>query len=321
MALAVVAKRGVDPARSGARRGLLALGAGCLLFVPWAPAFLDQLRQTGTPWGRAGDLRSLFDTVTHFAGGYWNPGIILGLLYFGLIVLAVFGSPVDDRRVLLDLRPRSPGRELAALAFGALVVALVAGKISGSAFAVRYAAVLFPFMIILVALGTDVFTDRRARGGILALAAVLGLWASVPNLVGERTNAPRVASALEANARPGDVVAYCPDQLGPSVTRELQAEGLVQLTFPRAAPPDIVDWVDYQKVVKATSTSGFARMLLDRAGPEHDVWVVWAPGYRTLGTRCQNLIERLGDARPDNQRVVKVSTKYFERPGLVRFRP
>jgi hypothetical protein len=61
-------------------------------------------------------------------------------------------------------------------------------------------------------------------------------------------------------------------------------------------------------------------MLLARAGPDHDLWLVWAPSYRTFGTKCQNLIERLEAARPDNRRVVKVSTKYVERPGLVRFR-
>jgi hypothetical protein len=31
------------------------------------------------------------------------------------------------------------------------------------------------------------------------------------------------------------------------------------------------------------------------------------------------LLNDLDDARPANERVVKVSSKYFERPGLVRF--
>jgi hypothetical protein len=105
------------------------------------------------------------------------------------------------------------------------------------------------------------------------------------------------------------------------VSRELQASGLVQLTFPRATPPERVDWVDYEEVNKAARTTDFARMLLDRAGPTHDIWVVWAPGYRTFGTKCQNLIDRLDDVRPDIERVVKISTKNFERPGLVRLPP
>jgi hypothetical protein len=263
----------------------------------------------------------MVDTAFHFAGGYWDAGIVLGLLYLGLAVLAVFGRPVDGRHVLLDLRMRPPGRTLAALAFGTLAVAVIAGRVGGSAFAVRYAAVLFPFFILLVALGTEVFVDRRVYHGVLAVAVAFSLWGLLPNIVGERTSAAKVAAALEAEAKPGDVVAYCPDQLGPSVSRELQASGLVQLTFPRATPPERVDWVDYEEVNKAARTTDFARMLLDRAGPTHDIWVVWAPGYRTFGTKCQNLIDRLDDVRPDIERVVKISTKNFERPGLVRLPP
>jgi len=227
---------------------------------------------------------------------------------------------VDGWRITLDLHTRPPGRMLAALAFGTLAVSVLAGQIGHSAFAVRYAAVLFPLFLLLVAVGTDVFVDPRVHSGVLAVAVTLGLWASVPNIVGERTNATRVAAALEARAAPGDVVAYCPDQLGPSVSRELHANGLVQLTFPRATPPDRVDWVNYAQVNKAADPAAFAHMLLDRAGPAHDLWLVWAPGYQTFKTKCQNLIDRLDDARPDTERVVKISTKYFERPGLVRFR-
>ncbi len=319
--LAFVARRGREPGRAGARRGLVAMAGGSLLFLPWAPVFLYQLANTGTPWGRPGELRSMFDTVTHFAGGYWNPGIILGTIYLGLAVLAVFGRPVDGRRVLLELRPRPPGSTLAVVAFGTLGLAIVAGKVGGSAFAVRYAAVLYPAFILLVALGAEVFLDRRVHAAVVGVAVVLGFWANVPNAIGNRTNAGAVAAALDKYARPGDVVTYCPDQLGPSVTRLLEAEGLVHLTFPRLTPPDRVDWVDYERVNRSASTSAFARMLLERAGPDQDVWVVWAPGYRTFGTKCQNLIERLGDARPDNERVVKISTRFFERPGLVRFSP
>lgn len=316
VALLVAVRRG----HAWARRALLAVGVGCLLFLPWAPVFLDQLKHTGTPWGRPGTLRSLFDTVFDFAGGYWDAGIPLGLMFFGLGGLALFGHAVDHNRVLFDFRARAPGAWVALVAFGALAVAIVAGQIGGSAFAVRYAAVLYPIFIILVALGTAPLVERRVFHGVLAVAAILGLWANVPNVVGDRTSAARVASVLNANARPGDVVGYCPDQVGPSVNREVRAEGLVELTFPRATGPQIVDWRDYAKVNKAGRPADFAQLLLDRAGPTHDVWLVWSPGYRSVSGKCQNIIDVLDNARPDNRRVVKVSTKYFERPGLVRFR-
>lgn len=319
--LVAVVRRGREPARSGARRGLLAMAGGSLAFLPWAPVFLHQLRNTGTPWGRPGELRSLFDTVFHFSGGYWNAGIVGGLISFGLIALAVTARPVDGRHLLVDLRGRAPGSVLAAVAFGTLALAVVATKVAGSAFAVRYAAVLFPLFVLVVALGTEVFTDRRAHAGVLAAIVLLGFWADVPNVIGNRTNAGRVAAQLNDLGRPGDLVVYCPDQLGPSVSRLVDNDGLVQFGFPRQNPPQLVDWTDYARVNRAASTAAFARMLDERAGPANAVWIVWAPGYKTYGTKCQNLVERLGEARPDYERVVTISTRYFERPGLVHFPP
>ena len=316
--LAVRAVRGA--AQAGARRALTAMAAGGLLFVPWVPTFLYQLTHTGTPWGVPGNLRSFFDTVTYFAGGYWDLGIALGLVYFALIALGLVGRPGGGGRIELELHGHGSGRFLAVLAFGTLAVAVVAGRLSGSAFAVRYAAVVLAAVVLLLALGADVFASAGAHRAVLGLVVVLGLAACIPNVVSERTSAARVAAALDAQAQPGDVVTYCPDQLGPSVSRLLaEGNGLDQLTFPRSNPPQFVDWVGYEAANKAASPAAFARMLVERAGPR-DVWVVWAPGYRTFKAKCQALLSELHEVRPDNTRVVTVSTKNFERPGLARFR-
>ena len=319
MVLLAVARRGTSPARDGARRGLVAVAVGSLAFLPWVPSFLYQLRHTGTPWGAPGKLRTAFDTITSFAGGYWDPGLMLAALYFSLTAFALLGRAVDGRRIEIDLRSRPPGRHLFVVGFGTLVVAIVATVVGRSAFAVRYAAVVFPMALLLVALGTEVFVDRRILHGVLALAAVAGFWSIAPNVFVDRTSAARVAVALEAGAAPGDVVAYCPDQLGPAVSRLLPG-GLDQLTFPRATPPAVVDWVDYAEVNEPADPAPFARMLVDRAGPQATVWLVWAPGYRTYKDKCAALIGELDELRPENTRVVKLP-RTFEKPGLVRFSP
>ncbi|HEX3621608.1 MAG TPA: glycosyltransferase family 39 protein [Acidimicrobiales bacterium] len=314
-----LALRAPSPARDGARRGLVAMAVGSLTFVPWLPAFLFQLQHTGTPWGGSGRLRSMVDTVFSFASGYWDPGLLLGMATYVLIALALCGRAIDGRRIEMDLRTRPGGRHLAVVGFGTLAVAIVATVVGGSAFAVRYAAVMFPFIILLTALGTRELLDRRVRYAVLAGAVVLGFWGTAPNVFGNRTSAPRVAAALVAGVRPGDVVAYCPDQLGPSVSRLLPA-GIDQLTFPRATPPQIVDWVDYAKVNAAADPTAFARMLLTRAGPTHTVWVVWAPGYRTFKDKCQGMLATLDLARRDNTHPIKLP-KDFEHPALMRFPP
>jgi len=316
-----LARRAPSPSREGARRGLVAMGAGSLVFVPWLPTFLYQARHTGTPWGGSGRLRSLIDAVFHFSGGYWDPGLVLGMITYGLIGLALLGRAVDGHRVEFDLRSRPGGRHLAIVSYGTLTVAIVATVVGRSAFAVRYASVLFPMVILLAALGTGVLLDRRIRHALLAVAVVSGLWAAAPNVFGDRTSAARVAAALEAGVQPGDVVAYCPDQLGPSVSRLLPDNlGAQQLTFPRATAPQLVDWVDYATVNEAADPEPFARMLLDRAGPTGTVWVVWAPGYRTFEDKCQGILGNLDLARRNNTRPVKLP-KNFEKPALIRFPP
>ena len=63
-------------------------------------------------------------------------------------------------------------------------------------------------------------------------------------------------------------VVYCPDQLGPSVSR-LVPGGLSQFTFPQMAAPQIVDWRDYRARISAADPDAFARSLLARVPPGH----------------------------------------------------
>ena len=320
VAVLVVDARARGATAAGARRALAAIAAGSLLFVPWLPSFWYQLRHTGTPWAGPPRLRVLLDAVVDFAGGYWDPGLGLGLLYLALLALGLWGRALDERRIEIDLRGHMPGTALAALCFVTMALAVVVARLSGSAFATRYASVILPFTLVLVALGTQALAWPEPRRGVVAVAAVLGLAAVVPNLVGERTTAPRVAKVLDAQAEAGDVVAYCPDQLGPSVSRLLHLEGVTQLTFPRAGSPELVDWVDYAETNRRARTEPFARMLHERAGAANTVWVVWAPAYRTFASKCSELLEDLRGLRTED-RPVHLGRRTFERPGLVRYAP
>jgi hypothetical protein len=306
----------------GARRALLAMAAGALLFLPWVPVFLYQMAHTGAPWGMRGSVRTLLDSLTDLAGGFRNPGLVLTMLFQILVGLAIFGRAVDGRRVELDFRTRPPGGLLALVAFGTLGLGLLVGRLTGAAYASRYASIAFPLVLLLIALGVAVLADRRLRIALLAVSVVLAVPAVVQH-TRSRTSAKRVANAIKLfNPPPGDVVAYCPDQLGPSVSRLLPPElGLVQLTFPRARPPQFVDWVDYRQVNSEARPSAFARMLLERAGPDSTIWLVWADGYRTFGSKCGRLHRELGWARPNRYRVVGNSKRTFEHFGLTRYPP
>ena len=201
-----------------------------------------------------------------------------------------------------------------------LIIAIAVGLVSSSGYAPRYTAVVFSLFILLIALGTTVFADRRVRYGVVAVAVLLGLAAGVQNVTKQRTQAGDTAAAIVAQGRPGDVVGYCPDQLGPGVSR-LLPDTYVQLTFPRAEPPAIVDWVDYADRVKAADPTAFANLLDTRAGPGHNVFLVWSGAYRTHMGVCEQIVVRLSALRIGTRLIEPSPSKFFENSELHRYQP
>ncbi|HEX7526433.1 MAG TPA: hypothetical protein VF327_09005, partial [Gaiellaceae bacterium] len=138
----------------------------------------------------------------------------------------------------------------------------------------------------------------------------------VRNAATNRTEAGEVAAILRTDAKPGDVVLYCPDQVGPSVHRLVQP-GLDEMTYPLLHKPALVDWVDYTKVIAAHPPAAVAREVLALAG-HRTIWYVSAPGYRTHAAVCDALSAFLAQARPEQVRLAP-DTKFFELPGLQEF--
>ena len=153
---------------------------------------------------------------------------------------------------------------------------------------------VFVPVILLVAIGLTTFGDRRVRVAVLGVAMAAGLIAAVPNIATNRTQAGQVAAAIASHGQAGDVVAYCPDQLGPAVNRLLPAGRYVQTTFPRGTGPEFVDWVDYAAASHAGQPRTFARHLEAMADPSgHRIFVVWASGYQTFGGKCERIVRTL----------------------------
>jgi hypothetical protein len=191
--------------------------------------------------------------------------------------------------------------------------------VAGGAFQTRYAAFVFPFWLLLVAHGFTCFADRRVRLGVLAVVVALGLVGGVRNAVTERTQTAEVAAFLRDEAAPGDVVVYCPDQLGPATERNAP-DDLVVFSYPSSPDPGtLVDWVDYNDRIAATPPATFARAVLARAAGR-TIWLVTAPGYQTHATQCNDLSVELGPNRLVEQ-VVFPDEVVFEKAGLRRFTP
>jgi hypothetical protein len=160
---------------------------------------------------------------------------------------------------------------------------------------------------------------------IVGLAVVAGLISSAQNVTTQRTEANQVAAAINAQAKPGDVVAFCPDQLGPSVLRQLRDPSQYDMsTFPRRTGPAIVDWVDYADTVHAADPNAFAADLTRKAGATHHIWFVWESMYQTYGVKCETIATDLLDAATKNggggRNVVTARLKlYYEPMNLTEF--
>jgi mannosyltransferase len=309
-----------DPAtRRAGRRCLSAIVGGGVLFLPWVPVLLFQARHTGTPWAGPQRPTSLVaSTLTDLGGGRFTDAELVGAVVLILVLLGVFGVAVGNRRIDLDLRTAVTFRPEAAVVAATVTLGSLVGIASRSAYATRYAATFVPLVLLLAAGGICCFSARWIRAGVLV--AVLGLFSlgAFYNVTTDRTQVEVVAASVATHMHAGDVVVYCPDQLGPSSLR-VMPPGLDNVTFPSMAPPDRVDWVDYAQRNSADPRE-FADRVVDRAGPAHAVFVVWSGAYKTHNGTCEALVAQLATRRPGQQQLIgEDGSSFYEHANLAYF--
>jgi 4-amino-4-deoxy-L-arabinose transferase-like glycosyltransferase len=315
----------LDPPGIRPAFGAIVLGAVC--WLPWAPVFVYQTLHTGTPWTGSAGPADLLGIFGDFAGnGPW--GAFLSFGFFALVLLGVFGRPTETPTdnggsrsgVLLVGQPRPDVLPLLVILAGTLVVAIALDAIAQAAFVARYASVVLPLFLVLVALGVTVIRHRRLAAVVAGVACLAGLLSAFGARDEQRTQATQVAAVLNVQAQPGDLVVYCPDQLAPAVDRLLKVPQVTQLTFPRAIGPQRVDWVDYKQTVAKTDVGTFAKQMLSRLGADQSLWLVWRDGYPGLGGSCGYLQNWLNLLRPAGETVVHATPNtYYEYENLVRY--
>jgi hypothetical protein len=306
--------------RSNSRWTFLSVAVGCLTFVPWLPTFFFQEAHTGTPWSKPPSFSAAVSAVVGFASNQYSnapssssAAHLLALCYFGIGALGLLGLGLDRWHIELDIRTRPHARAVAVVVLGTLMVAVLGAQVTASAFSNRYAAVVFVPLLVLIALGTVTMLDVRVRTVVVAVAVVAGLGAGAQNISTQRTQAQQIATSLAAHARAGDVVAFCPDQLGPSVSRLVPPGRYRMITYPRATGAQFVNWIDYRRAIDASSPTAFAQMLKDVARQGgHQIFLVWDTGYQGFGTRCQQLVAGLlqGPGSGAHDWVVLGTTQY-----------
>ncbi|MBX6391092.1 MAG: glycosyltransferase family 39 protein, partial [Frankia sp.] len=304
--------------RRPALRAFAAMAASAVPFAPWMPSFLFQMLHTGTPWAPRVQAQVLLDTVFDWAGPQ-STGALLGVILLVGALIGLTARP-NGRELAVKASGRMPGRYLAAVWLVPLILAYFVNMFGGSAYAERYTGIALPACLLLAALGLSLLPSRRWRAGVLVVAALAGLVGGLQMVRVERTQAGQIAATIAAQARPGDVVAYCPDQLGPAVYRALVRLGetdLRQVAYADESGPALLDWVDYADRMRNANGDEFARQLHELAGPDNAIFLVKADGYRFLEGTCSLISEQLG-ARRDRSVIVDKRDLY-EGAWLERF--
>lgn len=318
----VRARRAGDRARARATAWVLgALGVGAISFIPWVPTLLYQQAHTGTPWASRSMPPTVVVNTIEALGGAANATDALGGWYVtAIIVLGLLGVGVASGRFELDLRTRPHSRPLAWLAGLTILLGVATMLASNSAFQPRYNAVWLPFALVIAGIGIAVLRGPLVQRGALALVVVASAAGCYQNVTMSRTQAADAAAVIAANGRPGDVVAVCPDQLGPALVRVLPA-GFDVGSFPTFSNPRIVNWSDYVARTGSRSPADFASDLVARAGDDKQIFVVWSESYITHKKLCTDVVISLTGHRPDNRQILDAQRRYYESENVTVFEP
>ena len=309
--------------RTAARRLVATLLVGGVPFLAWVPALLDQAANTGTPWAEPDrPTTDLVRLIFELGGGLRSEAQLLGMVMLGLVLVGLFGSRSAGE--LRFGRLAAAATEPAAVAGLALLLGGVMGFASGSVFQPRYFAVLLPFFVILLSLGLH---NLRGRVFFIVFAAVVvvGFATSAVEARTKRSQGLEVALVLNEQAAAGDVVVWCPDQLGPSTSRYLTAP-TTNWVFPTKAQPRRVNWRDYEERNRSADPVAFAAEALafstegTTGSSENTVWLIMATTYRTYEGKCEGLLETFASQRRA-ELLVRGSSDVFEPATLYRFAP
>ena len=185
--------------RSGmAMDGGIAFGGVGLLFAPWVPSFVAQVRQTGAPWSRTPTGADVLRSIHSVLGSRWV-SLALGVAT-AVLVVRLFRSQEDPERTLV-------------LSLSVVLVTTMASSWLSSqlepSWSPRYFAVYLPALVLLAA----VAFGRAGKLGLAAVAALVALWC-VPSFSGwqspsearPKSNVRALAARLGPTLQPGDVV-------------------------------------------------------------------------------------------------------------------
>jgi mannosyltransferase len=246
------------------RLGLFALVAGAvaLLYLPWLPSLLFQIRHTGAPWASVPSWRDLLEAPSAVLTG--DGAYVACLLAAGVGLGAlVRGRPSAERTAILAL----------AVATGvAILSAWLVSQVSPS-WTTRYFAIVVGPLLLLAARGIV----RAGRFGLAALVVVIFFWAGYA-VQDNKENARAIAAGLGTLSSGELVISTHPEQV--PVLRYYLGPGLrFATTLGPAADQQAFDWVDAVSRLRRTPPRPTLNRLIASV-PKGQEFVVITPVFR-----------------------------------------
>ncbi|HEX5450355.1 MAG TPA: glycosyltransferase family 39 protein [Gaiellaceae bacterium] len=232
-----------------------------ILYAPWLPTLLYQVRHTGAPWSTSPSVHAL---VLAPGAVLQGDGPLMAFALVGGIGLSVHIRRRDDaeRTVLLGL--------LWSVAITVLL-AWVASQVS-PAWTTRYFAVVVGAVLLVAARG---LVEAR-RLGLIALVLIIFVWMGY-SAHNDKENARQIAAALTTH--PGELlISTHPEQI--PVLRYYFGPSLRYAnTFGPVKDPQVFDWVDAVSRLQATPPQQTLDKLLATV-PKGQDFIVITPVFR-----------------------------------------
>jgi len=236
------------------RDALIGFGVAGVLYLPWVPTLLHQIKHTGAPWLNSPNFGAPIQITRSLLGG-GTPTVAL-VLAGGSGLAAVIARRVEDRE-------RTAVLAATVTVLGTLAVAWTVSQVS-PAWTTRYLGVLLGPMLLIAALGLA----RAGTLGFVALAIILPIWA-LPRSYGldNKSNASDLRNAVVPDLHEGDLVVSMQPEQGPLLAYHLEdLGGAPKLRFASpiglARNDRVMDWTDaYDKLKAATPAKNLAPLL------------------------------------------------------------
>jgi len=339
LTIAVMAWRRRAERRALVHDALLAFGGAFLLYIPWLPTALYQLKHTAAPWAQGPTWRAAEQIPQAIAGGTYERPITAIAAIVGLVVAWLIRrrGPRVAASVGGSGRLAVTGDRSGWVVFGLLAAVVgLAWTISqkSGVWVPRYFAVFVgPFLIWLG------WTFGRAGliglAALVILAAGFQLYPHTPDKLFIKSNVKFVAADGAERLHAGDVVLSTHPEQIPVIYHYMNEDGQHRLRYATELgwfpDPQVMNWKDAVKRLRATRARTNLVPLLDGMHVRQQLYLIrpitsrrneWtAPWTSLVKRRSLQWIHVI--ARDKRFKLVKVSNNFLQvghRNGAVQGR-